>query len=151
MRKPFKPFRLRKADVHSATCFLKPVSDKVESILATVNGRANAHTFSSSQEILHCLDTAEYRRKMLGLSKRDAVGMRVHFVSSFPVANRYQWDREATHVVLQARASGWFLETVDSLSIGPAQGGTVAPWLTPTQAALVLGRFRDQNFSVDEG
>ena len=162
MRKPFKPFRLRteRALIHSSritgadTCrqkFLGSVWDKVEGVLGTVNGRATAHTFSSPLEVLHCLETAEQRRTMLGLSKRDAVGMRVHFVSGAPVANRYRWNREATHVVLQARPSGWFLEAVDSLRIGPAQGGTVAPWLTPAQAALVLGRFRDRNFSVDEG
>ena len=159
MIKAWKPFRLRTVSHKGGpivgggmnppyTCLVESVSEKIQSILDTVNGRATEHTFTYPRQILDCMRTAEERRQGLGLSKLNSIGMRVKFLSGEPVSHGYKYSRDGTEVVLVYRRSGWVVEAITSTQLYPNGGGLVDPILTLGQAKLVLQKFQSDQFRV---
>lgn len=144
----WKPFRLRRGSGQDKVWFTRQVSEKIFEILSYVNGRSTFHTYTSALDISQCVDSADERRVRLGLSKRNARGMRVTCISGQRVSASYQYSRTGTKVVLVYRPSGWFLESVTSVQLYPEDGGGVEPILTLSQTKLVLEKYQSEQFRV---
>ena len=102
---------------------MKPINindkntEKINAALLAVNGRANSHTITRARQIRDIADAANDYLSNLGLSKACMVGAKVSFTSGGDVPNAYKWQRKVTHVHLERRKSGWFLNSIEVIEI----------------------------------
>ena len=120
---------------------------KIQRALDAVNGRARAHTYRLYGDIAALAVEADTRRADLRLSKRDATGVQVTFISGDPVAAAYKWRRSATIVELTYCATGWCLTAV-RLGTIYHDGGSIFTSLTPALAALAVAKFQAAHYTV---
>lgn len=123
-------------------------AEAIEAALAEINGRANAHTYNSFDEIAEMAAAAEAALLDL-VCKKDAAGAEWREVSGGKVSNSYKQMRNATGVTLIRKAAGWYLLSVRRTSIGKEGGGKGRLTLTQKKAELAVARFR-QGFSVSK-
>lgn len=111
----------------------------ITTALDAVNGKARAHAFTEYADVASQADQAEkaIRRHVLA---RDATGAAWVAISGESVNNTYArkaFDRVATRIVLERRASGWFLVDIGKTFIKQAGGGAR---LVITQAQAEIAR-----------
>lgn len=118
----------------------------IEAALKDVNGRAEAHVYSTYGEIEALAKEAEARLESLGLPKAThRSGSRWIETSGGAVANSYAkkgLSRTATRVTLSRRPTGWFLWSAEVAMIGASGGGKGALILTIEQDAEAVRRLR---------
>ena len=126
---------------------MKPINineknaEKITAALLAANGRANSHTLTRARQIRDIADAANDYLSNLGLSKACMVGAKVSFTSGGDVPNAYKWQRKATHVHLERRKSGWFLNSIEGIEIwgnAPKTGYL----LTSEQDRIVVAKTR---------
>jgi hypothetical protein len=110
-------------------------------ILATVNGRATSHTFTTYHEIEQIAAAAETRVLDLVGSQKAAIGALFEATSGDKVANAYKYARIGTRVKLERRATGWFLVDATEWMLW-ANGGDRRLTLTAAQDARAVELFR---------
>jgi len=116
-------------------------SEKINAVLLEVNGRANSHTITRAWEIRDIADAANDYLADLGLSKSKMVGAKVSFTSGGDVPNAYKWQRKVTHVELECRKSGWFLNSIEVIEIW-GNAPKPAYLLTSEQDGIVIAKTR---------
>lgn len=116
-------------------------SAALEAALTAVNGTATKHTFGGWHQLSAAVDSAETEALGLLGAKNYLPGMEVHATSGGQTTAAYKYSRIVTHVVLQRRASGWFLVSAHTGSLGPSQSGSARLSLTVEQAGLAMTRF----------
>ena len=125
---------------------------EIEAVLAEVNGRAEAHAYTSFSEIESIAKGAEDRLSALGILKKNAKGARWTETSGSAVNNTYAkkcYSRTATKVCLERKSAGWYLVHANKTEIGQQGGGPGRIYLTPTQAEQAVATFR-AGFSIAE-
>jgi hypothetical protein len=126
---------------------MKPINvqeknaDKINAVLLIANGRANSHTITRVWEIRDIADAANDYLADLGLSKSRMVGAKVSFVSGGDVPSAYKWQRKVTHVELECRKSGWFLNSIEVIEIW-GNAPKPAYLLTSEQDGIVIAKTR---------
>jgi hypothetical protein len=117
-------------------------TDALEAALKAVNGRAHAHTYILYAELQDVADNAEARAVVTAGSRKNVVGAVVCSTSGKRMPDSYAKraiTRTATRITIERRATGWFLQRVKRVDVGP-QGGGVATLVlarAPAFAALV--------------
>ena len=111
-------------------------------ILAGVNGKATAHTFTTYQQIEQIAAAAE--KQLIGLvgSQKSAVGARYKATSGEKVANAYKYTRAGTAIILERRSTGWFLVDAVFVTLYANTGGDRRLTLTAAQDARAVELFR---------
>lgn len=104
--------------------------DKIRDALASVNGTATAHTFTSAGDIAPGLAMAESELKGLGLRKPSWAGAKITIHSQGPTASAYKYAAIGTAVELERGASGWFMVDARRIDLRPAAANRAARvWL----------------------
>jgi len=111
-------------------------------ILATVNGRATSHTFTTYHEIEQIAAAAEKQVVDLVGSQKAAVGARLQATSGGKVANAYKYARSGTSVTIERRSTGWFLIDASEATLYADGGGARRLTLTAEQDKRAVELFR---------
>ena len=118
---------------------------KIQTALSAVNGTARTHTYTLATEILGIAGLADRARTRLGLTKRDAVGMRCEYTSGDPVATAYKYGRIVTRVTLQYCRTGWYMVACARDAYHGTTGGDhEAVILTASNDAAAVAKLRSQ-------
>jgi len=134
---------------------MKPINineknaEKITAALLAANGRANSHTITHGRDVRDIADVANDYLRNLGLSKACMVGAKVSYTSGGDVPNAYKWQRKVTHVHLERRKSGWFLNSIEVIEIwgnAPKTGYL----LTSEQDDIVVAKTRSGYLIVPE-
>lgn len=116
-------------------------TEKINGALFAMNGKANIHTITRAWEIRNIADSANDYLADLGLSKSKMVGAKVSYTSGGDVPSAYKWQRKVTHVELERRKSGWFLNNIEVIDIwGSATNPSYL--LTRDQDSIVIAKTR---------
>ena len=94
--------------------------DKIRDALASVNGTATAHTFTSASDIALGLAMAETELKSLALARAQWKGAQITIHSQGPTASAYKYAAIGTAVELERGASGWFMVGARRIDLRPA-------------------------------
>ena len=117
----------------------------IEAALASVNGRANAHAYTTCGEIKAIAIKTEARVVEWVGAKKRTVGARVVSCSGTAVPSSYSgFRRAATSVTLECRTTGWFLTAVVRVDVTQAGGGADRLFLTRDQADCATARLNSQ-------
>lgn len=118
----------------------------IEAALLAANGRAHLHAYTEYREIASVARNAEDKLiKLVG--KTHAAGARYTDTSGVPVSKSYAkkaFHRAATTVMLERRATGWYLTRVSANTVGKDGGGPGELTLTPAQAEHAVAIFKRQ-------
>lgn len=115
----------------------------IESWLLSINGKANGHTYTSFSEIEAVVERAERKLTGLLLPKKEWPGARFDSTSGTTVANAYKYRRIATGVVVERRATAWFIVSIRT-DLLYKEGGRETLSLSAEQDASAVRRFREQ-------
>lgn len=96
---------------------------EIEAMLAAVNSKARAHTFTSIDQIIQLSKQAEKALDKMGLDESMRKGAKYCAESSNPVAKSYKNKRIGTIVMLARDDKGWALSSVEATWLYPNQGG----------------------------
>ena len=121
--------------------------DKIRDALASVNGTATAHTFTSASDIAPGLAMAESELKSLALARAQWKGARVTIHSKGPTARAYKYAAIGTAVELERGASGWFMVEARRIDLRPApanRASRVWIWLQDFQRHAALEAFKSR-------
>ena len=115
--------------------------------LQKANGIAVAHTMRTYAAVEQLANDAEARLIDLVGTRVRAVGAQLRYTSGNPVANSYGYSRRATKIVLERRASGWYVTSIKCADVNPGDGGDAQLGLTPAQAVSAVALAR-KKFTV---
>ena len=122
-------------------------ADKIRDALASVNGTATAHTFTSSSDMALGLAMAESELKGLGLRKTSWTGAQITIHSQGPTASAYKYAAIGTRVELERGATGWFMVDAMRIDLRPAAANRaplVWVWLQGFQRHAALEAFKSR-------
>jgi hypothetical protein len=120
---------------------------KIRDVLASVNGTASAHTFTSASDIAPGLAMAESELKSLGLRKPSWTNAQITIHSPGPTASAYRYDAIGTRVILERGASGWFMVDASRIDLRPAAANReprVWVWLQDGQRHRAIQALKDR-------
>lgn len=92
-----------------------PVSDveMLSAYIDSIRGRARTHTVSAD-EVISAAESAEYRLKGLGVSKRKRIGAKHHIeIGGRYICKAYKYSIQTSAFTLRRRSSGWYLVSYD--------------------------------------
>lgn len=115
----------------------------IETALATVNGKATAHAYTTAQEIIDLAERAESQLEGLGIIKSARSGAVLISGSGSAVPNSYKYSRTGTRIELQRKSSDWYLIGATQLTIFKS-GGKTNLILTKAQDELAIAALRKQ-------
>jgi hypothetical protein len=120
----------------------------IEAALKSINGRSDAHCYTTFGEVFDLTESAEQKLDGLFLPTSLHKGAVWKETSGGKVANSYKGiTRNATRITIERRSTGWFLVDVAQASIFKQGGGAGRLTLTAEQAKEAAARFASQ-FSV---
>ena len=117
-------------------------AEKINAILAAINGKATDHTYKTFTEMVAACNFGISRAENLVGGKKYAIGIKIMVESGHSVKSAYKYSRIGTSVRLECRASGWFITNISRADIW-AKGGQSTIHMTPShhqRAVEVLGR-----------
>jgi len=118
--------------------------DAIEAALKAANGRATAHTFTSSADITDLARTAEAKLEALGVPKAMRAGAAMMATSGSKLPRAYKYTAHATIVRLIRRGAGWYLESAGTTDLHPGSTPAERLHLTPEQDAKAIAVLRKQ-------
>jgi hypothetical protein len=127
-----------------ATRITEQNQSAIVAILAAVNGKSTAHTFTTYSEIEQIAAQAEKQVIDLVGSQKAAVGARLKATSGEKVPNAYKYSRDGTQVTIERRASGWFLVDARHATLYSSGGGASKLTLTAEQDARAIEVLRSK-------
>ena len=119
-------------------------TSKIEAILADVNGKSAAHTYTTANEIINLATLAEEKVVNLLGSQKAAVGTVAFSKSGYAVANAYGNTRTGTVVTLTRRSTGWFLSNAATCILFKDGGYEIKLRLTAEQDFHAIEVLRRQ-------
>jgi len=117
--------------------------DKIEAALREVNGRSEAHAYTSYAEVAALAESAEKEMEEL-LYRKDWKGARWEETSGAKVANSYKGTRNGTKVTLDRGSKDWFLVAAVQVSVFNSGGGSGHLYLTPKQDEATKKRLAER-------
>ncbi len=119
--------------------------DKIEEALKAVNGRATSHAITTAHLIDCISEEAEKRLEDAGVPKAARAGCRLTHVPEGPWAKAYKYAARTTRVVLERRATGWFLVHIEQDEVYPREKQLFELCVTDEQRRIIakaaLNRF----------
>lgn len=116
----------------------------IAAVLKAVNGKAEAHTYTSAEKIFDLVADAEKELDRICIPKTMRQGAAYFATSGGKVSSSYAkkaHTRTATFVCLARRSSGWVMVDACSTSIWQ-QGGNQRLILTKKQHEEAIARFK---------
>ena len=90
---------------------------KINAALDAANGKATSHTIRSWVLVDSVADEAESR--LSALPKADRKGATLTHTPAGPWASAYKYAAQTTRIVIERRATGWFLISADRAEVYP--------------------------------
>lgn len=115
----------------------------IEAALKAVNGKAEAHAYTSYYEIVELVANADAELARIDLPRSMHAGAEYRALSGEKVNGTYAKKartRAATRVRLERRSSAWYLTSIEAAEVWQ-QGGSQRLVITPEQQAEALKRF----------
>jgi hypothetical protein len=123
-------------------------ADKINAILAGVNGPAVGHVYRSYEDFR---DRAE--RKILAVKdlvggEKHTVGIKISIESGVPVSKSYKHTRIGTRIAIERKSSGWFVTAISRCDIWPS-GGPSMIIMTPAHHDRAVNVLKSGYFVTD--
>ncbi len=115
----------------------------IRAALASVNGRADSHTYTAFADIERVTVIAERQLEALIGGKSNWTGAIVWDRSGDGLPNAYKYSRVCTSIKLVRKSTGWFLESIAAVTAYKDAGKTTV-YLTADQDALAVAKVRKQ-------
>ena len=90
---------------------------KINAVLAEANGKATSHTIRSWVLVDSVADEAESR--LSALPKADRKGATLTHTPAGPSASSYKYAAQTTRILIERRATGWFLISAARAEVYP--------------------------------
>jgi hypothetical protein len=97
--------------------------DVIENALKEVNGTAQAHTFTTFEDLQEVSERAEQRISEFGLAKTHRPGARAGAVSCGPLPSAYRGEAAATIVEIERGHDAWFLRSSEKTYVSGGHDG----------------------------
>ncbi len=120
-------------------------AEKINAILADVNGRAVDHTYKTFQDMVTACNSEISRAESLVGGKKYAIGIKIIVESGHSVKSAYKYTRIGTQVTLECRASGWFVTDIRRADIWQ-KGGTSTILMTSAHHDRALAVLKSGYF-----
>lgn len=117
---------------------------KIQSLLADANGRATSHAYTTYSEVEAVALYSEIKLDKAGLPKKQRTGVLASSTSGGVVTNAYSKKsstRAATKLVLERRATCWYLIDVQRTEVYQKGGGPVRVVMSPEQIHTCVTAF----------
>ena len=112
----------------------KENTDKINTLLLSVNGKAVEHTIPDYWYIFRIVAHAVDNLEQAGITGRNQQGATLRITSSFSkMPNSYRYKRKVTGVTLYRGKEHWFIVNIQSLELFPSEHGGVTLTLTDWQ------------------
>jgi len=111
---------------------------KIEAALADVNGRATSFTLRWFSDVERAAKDAD--EQLAALPKADRVGAVADYTPAGPTASAYKYAAKTTRLVLERRATGWFLNRVLEDSVYPRSGARLKITISEAQRDEIARR-----------
>jgi hypothetical protein len=82
-------------------------AEKIDVILAAVNGKATDHTYKTFSDMFAACNFEISRAENLVSGKKFAIGIKIIVESGHSVKSAYKYTRIGTQITLECRSSGW--------------------------------------------
>jgi len=118
----------------------------IEAVLAAVNGKAEAHTYTTYTDIADLAESANGRVLRILGAKKYIPGAVLNALSGDAVSNAYArkgFSRAGTLVSIECRSTGWFFVAVSRCDVYK-EGGYESLTLTTAQDARAVAVVRAQ-------
>jgi len=128
---------------------IKIISDNykaIEDALRSVNGKADAHTYTSAISIMEIVAKAENKLAQLGIPKKERNGATCQSVSGSRLPSAYKYAARATLVEVKRNTSGWVLSRVAESCLYPNTTPPEYITLTPKQDEIAVANLRKGYF-----
>lgn len=115
----------------------------ITAALKAVNGKAEAHAYTSYYEIVELTANADAELARIGLPRSMHTGAEYRALSGEKVSGTYAKKartRAATRVCLERRSTGWFLTSIQAAEVWQ-EGGNQRLVITTEQQTEALRRF----------
>lgn len=113
----------------------------IEQALATANGKAREHTYTSYEEIASLAQSEETSCQKFGLTLKDRVGVKITCQSGAVLPNAYKFKARTTTVRIERRGSGWWLIEVWGSGLQPKVKPVHTMQVSPEQVAAATKRL----------
>ena len=113
-------------------------AQKINAALDAANGKATSHTIRSAATICNIADDAEARLSALPKSERKGATL-VH-IPAGPSASAYKYAAATTRIVIERRATGWFLISAERAEVYPRAAQRTAMTISPAQRDEIARR-----------
>jgi hypothetical protein len=117
--------------------------------LAEVNGKATEHVFTNYWSIVDPLKEAEDLLVASLLPKSAWKGVQLVVSSGKKMPNAYTYKRKATKVLIERKASGWFILEISETSVFQ-DGGRTDVFLSKAQRKIMHDNVDQQFRSLKE-
>lgn len=119
--------------------------DVIEAALKNINGRSEAHAYTTFNEIDSLRKDAERKLEAL-LYKKDFRGAIYEETSGGKVANCYKGIRNGTKVRLIRKSSDWFITDIEQKQLFQSGGGKGQLILTEAQDSVAKLKLSESYF-----
>jgi len=127
---------------------MKPINinrknfEKIDALLASVNGRASKHTLNYAFSVQDLAEQSTKHLNKLGLkTQASQTGCVVEFTSGGAIPTAYSYPRHTTWLRIERKVSGWFLNSVErTTTYGNADRPVYI--LAPEHDAICVEGFR---------
>jgi len=90
---------------------------KINAALDAANGKATSHTIRACSDVIAIAEAAESR--LSALPKADRKGATLAHTPAGPSASAYKYAAQTTRILIERRATGWFLISADRAEVYP--------------------------------
>lgn len=124
----------------------KDNADKIEAALKEVNRRAHSFAVTSYGSVWDFADDAETKLAVSQLPKKDRPGAIARCHPAGPSANAYKYGAKSTIVVMERRATGWFLTDVCETTVWPREKERIGVTITAKQRDMIYAPISQRLF-----
>ena len=111
---------------------------KIWSALDAANGKAKSHTIRSAATV--CDIAADAESMLSALPKADRKGATLVHIPAGPSASAYKYAAATTRIVIERRATGWFLISAERAEVYPRAAQRTAMTISPAQRDEIARR-----------
>lgn len=122
---------------------IKPENtQKIEAALKAANGKANAHTITSYQEVVEAVERAENLLCQIHLdTKKAMIGAEYKHTPAGPSSKSYKYRATTTQICMKRGARDWFLTCAEKCEVFPKNPAQDDLLIDAVQARAAQLRF----------
>jgi len=120
-------------------------TEKINTELDRVNGRAMEHTFTDTGDLTHEIDSVEERLGHVLGGRCNWQGIRVLLRSGAAFPSSYSYSRKVTLVNLERGASAWYVTDIGTTEISGGSHGYTRIVMSDANKESALRKIENEN------